>query len=212
MKQPRQYIRECHKCPRNGKGDPYCYEKCLGPAEISNKGINKVSLGGMRDEESFIYSNLPESYKASIAEQDNPDLSNFVGRYTRNSANMASSQPITKSLSESTENALRIVLADIFALDDIQLCILRHLFLGENYAEIGKTLPYPISKQAVCKRIHIIARKFPVFRKLLNMKSSKRIDTTPPARTTTYATTRRKTLQTPTQSPTRNIIPLEFDF
>lgn len=145
--------RECHKCPYNGKGNDYCWQKCKGPAEGSRKGKSLVNLGGIDGEGEYIHQNLDEE----TADAQDEKSTQFI--YFDEPANTESAHSITKELKADTERSLAVVLANLFALTDTQLCILRHLLFGEDYATIGRTIPKPISKEAVHKCIMAMAKK-----------------------------------------------------
>lgn len=146
-KERRKHLAECHSCPRNGKGDPYCWQTCRGPAEASNKGVSYVNTDDMESPDEFIYSRLDAEAKAECDARDGGFV--FFDEPEREPPPSG----VTKELEEETERALAVVLAKLFALPDIQLCILRHLLFGEDYATIGRTLPRPISKEAVQKNL-----------------------------------------------------------
>lgn len=139
-------VNECHTCPRNGKGDDYCWRVCKGASESSNKGRSMVRTGGMEAEGEFIRDNLPQTERIASDDRD----VGFVF-FDREAASRPSS--VTAVLTEDTERNMTTVIASLFALPDIQLCILKHLLFGEDYATIGRTLPKPMSKEAVQKHL-----------------------------------------------------------
>lgn len=158
LRNRRSERRECHKCPRNGKGDDYCWKVCLGPADDSRKGLSTVQLGGIEDEGEFIRSNLDD---AALSAQDGRDgafvFFDEAEREARNGGGEPAKGSLTPNLSEETERSMVVVISKLFSLSDIQLCILKHLLFGEDYATIGRTLPKPMSKEAVQK--HLVAMK-----------------------------------------------------
>lgn len=144
----RAFYKDCHKCPRNGTGDPFCWKTCRGPAEYSNKGQSFVTLGAfaLEEEGDFIHAKIDADKRKDM---DNHDIG-FV--FFDEEADSAP-ETVTATLTEDTERNMTVVIASLFALPDIQLCILKHLLFGEDYATIGRTLPKPMSKEAVHKHI-----------------------------------------------------------
>ncbi len=142
----RKDARECWKCSRNGKGDPYCWQKCLGPAEVSNKGLNVVSLDAMPSPSEFVENYVDHTYKAS------------------KKADVAA---VTNELSISVERALVPIIANLMSLSDIELCIFRHLFHGEGLEEMGRSLPKQMTKQAVHKRLKTMCANNKVVEKVI---------------------------------------------
>ena len=64
--------RSCHTCPRNGQGDPYCWQVCLGPAEKSEKGQNIRRLGQFESPAEFIEANRWDDPNAVTERTDDP--------------------------------------------------------------------------------------------------------------------------------------------
>ena len=178
---------ECHKCPRHGKGDPYCWQVCTGPAEHSDKGRSYVRLGSVEAEGEFIAANVEDGGFGSGAdwrEQEDvfidavdrgtldPDSLTEESLLTVDTA--AKGSGLTAELSDDVERALVPILANLFgdrSMSDIRLCIFRHVFRGEDLETIGRTLPTPISKQAVFKHLRRMVRDNPVIGKvILQMK------------------------------------------
>ena len=165
--------RECHKCPLNGKGDDYCWKTCLGPADgsgdkkqMSNKGISKVTLGAMPAEDEYLYNNAVGDFGSSKFSYP-----------TETSRNSGSDQRLSAAkLDYDVERGLVKVLATFMSLSDVQLCIFRHVYNGENIASVGRTLYKPISKQAVSKHLYAMCDSDPIIRKVL--KSLVRLDGT----------------------------------
>lgn len=165
--------RECHKCPLNGKGDDYCWKTCLGPADgsgdkkqMSNKGISKVTLGAMPAEDEYLYNNAVGDFGSSKFSYP-----------TETSRNSGSDQRLSAAkLDYDVERGLVKVLATFMSLSDVQLCIFRHIYNGENIASVGRTLYKPISKQAVSKHLYAMCDSDPIIRKVL--KSLVRLDGT----------------------------------
>ena len=139
-------VRECHDCPRNGKGDDYCWKVCQDPSENSNQGRKLVRTGGMDAAGEFIHDNLSENDKKEADERDTEFT--FIDEEMR-----SRSSSVTATLTEETERNMAVVISSLFALPDIQLCILKHLLFGEDYATIGRNLPKPMSKEAVLKHL-----------------------------------------------------------
>ena len=165
--------RECHKCPLNGKGDDYCWKTCLGPADgsgdkkqMSNKGISKVTLGAMPAEDEYLYNNAVGDYGSSKFRYPTERV-RLRGDNQRLSA---------AKLDYDVERGLVKVLATFMSLSDVQLCIFRHIYNGENIASVGRTLYKPISKQAVSKHLYAMCDTDPIIRKVL--KSLVRLDGT----------------------------------
>ena len=96
--------RECHKCPYNGTGDAYCWQKCPGPAEESNKGVSKVTLGGMEAEGEYIYNNAEQS--SSYSRFSDPHLA------------ATPPSPVTAELPYEVERSLVRILASMMSLTD----------------------------------------------------------------------------------------------
>lgn len=140
--------RECHTCPLNGKGSDYCWKKCLGPSENSNKGISKVSLGGMEAPDEFIHRNAAADYRSQEA------------RTVRRSS-------VTAKLDYEVERALVKVLATFMSLPDIQLCLFRHIYNGENLALAGRNCIRPMSRQAASKHVKAMRRSDPIIAKVM---------------------------------------------
>ena len=178
-----QAKRECHRCPYNGKGDPYCWQVCLGPSEKSNKGHSFVRLGAIEAQGEYLYSNADDllAEKAKINEKveemdflddesdsDSAQESNDDGNQERPEDFSGSYEhSVTKSLDEKVERALVVILANLMSLSDTELCILRHFFHGEDLAKTGATLPIPMSKQAVNKHCEQIKNNLPVMWKVV---------------------------------------------
>lgn len=180
--------KECHKCPRNGKGDPYCWQVCIGPAEKSDKGRTFVRTGGLQAESEFIEQHIDEEYGCmtgsrrtteddfiNAVESDEIDPDSLSEEELLSSPE-PSTHGVTESLSDDIERALVKILANLFGNDsmsDVKLCIFRHIFKGENLDTIAKTLPVPISKQAVFKHLRSMVRINPVIGKvILQMKKA----------------------------------------
>ena len=165
--------RECHKCPLNGKGYDYCWKTCLGPADgggknnqMSNKGVSKVTLGAMPAEDEFLYNNAVGDFGSSKFSYP-----------TEMSRNSGSDQRLSAAkLDYDVERGLVKVLATFMSLSDVQLCIFRHIYNGENIASVGRSLYKPISKQAVSKHLYAMCDSDPIIRKVL--KSLVRLDGT----------------------------------
>lgn len=188
--------RECHKCPYNGKGSDYCWKECIGPADVSDKGITKVRTGTLESPDEFIDMarlDAPETAAEISAEEsvwlpiDELEDANFGRndardpdaddgqtenrRFRKPPDEDDSSHGVTSSLAYSVERALVVILANVFGsdfVDDIDLCIVRHAFRGEDLATIGKNLPIPMSKQAVEKRTNELRAKNPVLWKVVD--------------------------------------------
>ena len=149
--------RECHKCPLNGRGDDYCWRKCLGPADDSRKGQRKVSLGAMPTQDEYIereadeLSGVPKSIAPAVYAEERRE-----------------EQGVVKDIPYASERYLVQVLASMMSLSDIQLCIFRHIYLGEKMECVGDTLPVRITKQAVSKHIQVLRAKHPVFDRMLS--------------------------------------------
>lgn len=169
--------RECHKCPLNGKGDDYCWKKCLGPADDSRKGQRKVLLGAMPTQDEYIereadeLSGVPKSIAPAVYADPSP----------------SAEQGVVKDIPYASERYLVQVLASMMSLSDIQLCIFRHIYLGEKMECVGDTLPVRITKQAVSKHIQALRAKHPVFDRMLSQmirgSSRKPAQTTRPSQT-----------------------------
>lgn len=146
--------RECHNCPLNGKGDDYCWKKCLGPAEKSNKGRSRVTLGGMDAPDEFIHGNADDDYMAARSAKPLP----------------AASAPssVTAKLNYEVERNLVEVLASFMSLSDIQLCLFRHVYNGENLAVAGRNCIRPMSRQAASKHMKAIRRSNPVIAQVMS--------------------------------------------
>lgn len=187
--------RECHRCPRNGKGDPYCWQVCAGPAEKSDKGRSFVRTGGLDAEAEFIEGNMDGEYGDGIAasrittEEDfiaaaeggtlDPDTLTeeqlLMAGGARPDAGEAGSG-VTAELSDDVERALVPILANLFGdrcMTDVRLCIFRHIFRGDDLETTGRSLPVPISKQAVFKHLRCMVDANPVIAKvILQMKKA----------------------------------------
>lgn len=148
--------RECHNCPLNGKQDDYCWKKCLGPAENSGKGISTVTLGGMDAPDEFIQNNADRDFKSADT---------FLGLSPSPSSSRPT--PVTASLDYEVERSLVQVLATVMSLSDIQLCLFRHIYNGENLALAGRNCIRPMSRQAASKHIKAIRRANPVIAKVI---------------------------------------------
>ena len=168
--------RECHKCRRNGTGDDYCWKHCLGPADDSNKGISKVSLGSLESESEYIFANadslaLPKeafSGRSPDGIQDaEDDADDFFGHAAERSAAQAP-RGVTEQLDDEVEHALVVILANLMSLSDTQLCIFRHIFHGEDLKDTGARLPVPITKQAVFKHLLKMVRENKVVAKVIH--------------------------------------------
>lgn len=144
-------VRECHKCPRNGKGDDYCWRHCKGAADDSRKGRSLVNLGGMEAEGEYLREKMLADRAADRDERDTAFA--FFDECRMPDRPSASAQTVTATLSAETERSMVVVISELFALPDIQLCILKHLLFGEDYGTIGRTLPKPMSKEAVQKNL-----------------------------------------------------------
>jgi len=155
--------RECHKCPLNGKGNDYCWKTCLGPAENSNKGVSKVTLGAMPAEDEYLENNALGERGSSKFQY--PEARHDIER-----------DEGTANLDFDVERGLVKVLATFMSLSDVQLCIFRHIYNGENIASVGRTLYKPISKQAVSKHLYSMCDSDPIISKVL--KSLVRLDGT----------------------------------
>ena len=142
----RRDARECWKCPRNGKGDPYCWQKCLGPAEVSNKGLELVSLDSMPAPSEYVQRYIDKAYVKSKHE---------------------SCIKTTEQLEAGVERALVVILSNLMSLSDIDLCIFRHLFHGDGLQETADKLPQRMTKQAVHKRLNSICEKNKVVEKVV---------------------------------------------
>lgn len=187
--------RECHRCPRNGKGDPYCWQRCMGPAEKSDKGRSFVRTGGLDAEAEFIEGNMDGEYGDGIAasrittEEDfiaaaedgaiDPDTLTEEQLLTAYGSPTDASGPgsgVTAELSDDVERALVPILANLFGdrcMTDVRLCIFRHIFRGDDLETTGRSLPVPISKQAVFKHLRCMVDANPVIAKvILQMKKS----------------------------------------
>lgn len=180
--------KECHKCPRNGKGDPYCWEVCIGPAEKSDKGRSFVRTGSLAAESEFISCNIDSEYESAIdsrrtTEEDfiaaaesgeiDPDEISEEELLSPNGG-AGERQGVTEQLSDEVERALVPIIANLFGNDrmsDMKLCIFRHIFRGEDFETISKSLPVRISKQAVFKHVRSLVDMNPVIGKvILQMK------------------------------------------
>lgn len=161
--------RECHKCPLNGKGDDYCWKSCLGPADNSNKGVSKVTLGAMPAEDEYLENNaLGERGSSKFLY---PEENHLTPRRRK-----AGHDEGAAKLDYDVERGLVKVLATFMSLSDVQLCIFRHIYNGENIASVGRTLYKPISKQAVSKHLYAMCDSDPIISKVL--KSLVRLDGT----------------------------------
>lgn len=166
--------RECHKCSRNGTGDDYCWKHCLGPADDSNKGISKVSLGSIEAEAEFLYANADplvsdrNVYQRGSFGQERSELDGNGGFpaddpevetdseesfFDDRQDSPDEDRSVTNDLNDDVERALVIILANLMSLSDTQLCIFRHIFHGDDLKVTGANLPVPISKQAVFKHL-----------------------------------------------------------
>jgi len=161
--------RECHKCPLNGKGDDYCWKVCLGPADNSNKGVSKVTLGAMPAEDEYLENNALGERGSSKFQY--PEARHDIER-----------DEGTAKLDYDVERGLVKVLATFMSLSDVQLCIFRHIYNGENIASVGRTLYKPISKQAVSKHLYSMCDSDPIISKVL--RSLVRLDGTGSTRKT----------------------------
>lgn len=150
--------RECHKCPLNGKGDDYCWKTCLGPAEDSRKGKSLVSLSAMPAQDEYI--NREADELTGYRKSEPPAV------YATPPS--AEPQGVVDAMSYETERSLVRVLATIMSLSDVQLCIFRHIYLGEHMEAVGESLPVPISKQAVSKHVQSLRAKHPALDHMLS--------------------------------------------
>lgn len=157
--------RECHKCPLNGKGDSYCFEKCLGPADDSRKGRSMVSLGGMPAEDEYIYAKADKL--CGVPSATIPTFMDDIDAPRETAPSALQPQGVVDKMPYDTERYLVRVLATVMSLPDIQLCIFRHAYLGERFESIGNTLPVRMTKQAVSKHIKTMRLKHPIFDRLL---------------------------------------------
>lgn len=174
--------RECHRCPRNGKGDPYCWQVCLGPAEKSDKGRSFVRTGGLDAEAEFIEGNMDGEYGADIADSRVTTEEDFIAAAEEGvldpdtlteeqllTATEAASG-VTSELSDAVERALVPILANLFgdrSMSDVRLCIFRHIFRGDDLETTGRSLPVPISKQAVFKHLRGMVNGNPIVAKVV---------------------------------------------
>lgn len=178
-----QAKRECHRCPYNGKGDSYCWEVCLGPSENSNKGRSFVHLGAIEAQGEYLFANaddtvarksvdssvddieLSEASEDGFFDDDDGEGSNpdRPENYSESRSNS-----VTRSLNEDVERALVVILANLMSLSDTRLCILRHVFHGEDMKKIGASLPVPMSKQAVFKHLLAMTRENRVVEKVVH--------------------------------------------
>lgn len=181
-----QAKRECHRCPYNGKGDPYCWQVCLGPSDKSNKGHSFVRLGAIEAQGEYLYSNADELLTEKAKTNDEVDEMDFSADESDAEADSAQEtsadgnqerpedfsgsyeHSVTESLDEKVERALVIILANMMSLSDTQLCIFRHVFHGEDLKKVGSTLPVPITKQAVFKHLLAMTRSNPVVEKVIH--------------------------------------------
>lgn len=76
-------------------------------------------------------------------------------------------QNVTATLTDEVERALVPIIASLMSLSDIQLCIFRHIFKGQNIRTTGETLPTPISKQAVFKHLKQMVKANPVVKNVI---------------------------------------------
>ena len=175
--------KECHKCPRNGKNDPYCWQKCIGPAEKSDKGRTIVRTGGLEDVDEFLADHIDEDYESGRVTpeddfirdieccDDELDPDSISEEAILNpSDNSKLSGGVTAQLSEDVERALVLILANLFGgkeMTDTRLCIFRHIYKGEDFETIGRTLPVPMSKQAVFKHLRKIVEVNPLIGKVI---------------------------------------------
>ena len=157
-------IRECHKCPRYGKGDNYCWEKCKGPADNSHKGINFVMTDGMTASGEYIDDNLNDNDAVEKIDKD----TSFVYFDEESGETENANDKVTKDLSAPTEQALSIILANLFSLSDNQLCIFKHFLFGEDYAQIGRSIPNPLTKEAVHANLVRMAKSHPFVAKVMH--------------------------------------------
>ena len=165
-------VRECHTCPLNGRGDDYCWKTCLGPADVSEKGQVVRRLGQFEAPDEFINANRlddpnqekrnddpasgislfddlndgDDSWRDCDSDDDDTLPANFLPE-------KSSSRGVTGMLTDEVERALVPIIANLFALSDTQLCIFRHVFLGEDLRKTGQSLPVPMTKQAVSKHL-----------------------------------------------------------
>lgn len=199
----RRAVGECHRCPRHGKGDPYCWQVCLGPAEHSDKGRSYVRLGALEAEAEFLADNMADGgygtgssweeqeeafYGSMDADAADPYGDGGVpidpdsipeeqiltpSRTRQTGGDVDTSKPgsgVSRDLSDDVERALVPILANLFgddSMSDIRLCIFRHVFKGEDLGTIGRTLPKPMSKQAVFKHLRHMVRENPVIGKVI---------------------------------------------
>lgn len=186
-----QNKRECHKCPYNGNGGPdgtYCWMRCLGPSDKSNKGKSFVRLGAIEAQGEYLFTNadnlitdkaktnegiedLDLSSPTEETEKEDYDNGESVDPDSVSNEDDITASPsfgVTENLNYNVERALVLILANLMSLSDTQLCIFRHVFHGQDMKKIGATLPVPISKQAVFKHLLAMTKANPVVEKVIH--------------------------------------------
>ena len=181
--------RECHKCPLNGKGDDYCWKVCLGPADgsgesrqMSRQGVSKVSISNMPTEGEYLNAHAVAGYGShEFAAPEETTLpaqeAAAVGWGAHDRRDESSGLGASVSgLNFEVERGLVKVLATVFALTDVELCILRHVYNGESMTQAGRSLHKKLSKQAVSKHLYHMRDSDPVLGKVI--RSLVRLDGT----------------------------------
>lgn len=175
--------RECHKCPRNGKGDEYCWRVCMGPAERSDKGISYVRMGSLDAEGEFLAGRMDAEWAANAGSRVTTE-EDFLAAAERGECDPdvvpeedllcagdgGGSDGVTAELSDDVERALARILATLFGdgtMSDVRICILRHLYRGEDLGTIGRTLPHPMSKQGVFKHVRAMVAANPTLARVI---------------------------------------------
>lgn len=189
-------VRECAKCPLNGHPTDYCWKVCLGPAEISEKGQSVRRLGAFESPDEFLSANILNDPSSRFTRNTDPardiDLyDDFEGNggvradadvydATQNAADsitdylrdkdtkqteVGKEQP--REITDEVQVLLVPILANLMSLSDMQLCILRHIYNGDDLATTGKSLPRPMTKQAVSKHVKAICEANPVIAKVI---------------------------------------------
>lgn len=189
-------VRECSKCPLNGRPTNYCWQVCLGPAEISEKGQSIRRLGSFESPDEFLGANILDDIASRFDKdtdparnidlyddfeinggvrsdddvyQKDPTEADSITTYLRrdDSPSVKIGQENTRNISDEVQVLLVPILANLMSLSDTQLCILRHIYNGDDLAKTGASLPRPMSKQAVSKHVKAICEGNAVIAKVI---------------------------------------------
>lgn len=92
---------------------------------------------------------------------------NAAADYCTQEARTVRRSPVTAKLDYEVERALVKVLATFMSLPDIQLCLFRHIYNGENLALAGRNCIRPMSRQAASKHVKAMRRADPIIAKVM---------------------------------------------